>query len=522
MSNFKCDVCGGKVVSSSKEGWFQCENCGTEYPLEWMKSKFQKTQTVQVDGAVQVEGIANADNLYKRGCFLLENNNWEEADSYFDKVLDINIEYAPAYIGKLCAELRVTSEDILFERAEQLPKKDSIHTKNALRYADYQYRNKVENYDRVIKEYLVKTQNYQKEQAIREAESKREHKALLTKKRNEISKYKGCIATGGCLTVALKPDGTVTAVGRRSSNSCNLDYILPKISKWHDIIAVSVEYDPNPDIAGLKSDGTVVSTREMQGIDKMQDITAISTNGRKTAGLKSDGTVAIAGIRKESEDYEDYFGGYDKWQDIVSIDISSRSIAGLKSDGKIVVSGSDYHKSHAFADFGVWSGSESGIIDFSGKFGLKPDGRVVIGKSYIGGWNDIIAIDSDSALYARLVGLRSNGKVVAYNYGGQFGKDKFNHKISKLNNIVAVASGKDRIVCLKDDGTVATIEDTDVPSDDRTAPDTSGLRGIGPYSPATAGKLKKSKSWESQGLCSFCGGKFSFFSNKCKSCGKMS
>jgi len=66
MAGMTCDVCNGKVVASAKEGWFVCEYCDTEYPLEWMKAKFQKTQTIKVEGPVTVEGVENADTLYNR------------------------------------------------------------------------------------------------------------------------------------------------------------------------------------------------------------------------------------------------------------------------------------------------------------------------------------------------------------------------------------------------------------------------------------------------------------------------
>jgi len=51
-----CDICQGKVVASAKkENWFVCEYCGTEYPLEWMKAKFQKTQTVRLERIAQLK-----------------------------------------------------------------------------------------------------------------------------------------------------------------------------------------------------------------------------------------------------------------------------------------------------------------------------------------------------------------------------------------------------------------------------------------------------------------------------------
>lgn len=39
----------------------------------------------------------------------LEDKDWENADTYFDKVLDLDPECAEAYLGKLLAQLRITS-----------------------------------------------------------------------------------------------------------------------------------------------------------------------------------------------------------------------------------------------------------------------------------------------------------------------------------------------------------------------------------------------------------------------------
>ncbi|MCL2015244.1 MAG: hypothetical protein FWG68_03240 [Defluviitaleaceae bacterium] len=66
MQGLKCDVCGGKLVSSTKEDWFLCEHCGTEYPLEWRRAKFQKTQKVKVEGNVEIGNIASVENLLTR------------------------------------------------------------------------------------------------------------------------------------------------------------------------------------------------------------------------------------------------------------------------------------------------------------------------------------------------------------------------------------------------------------------------------------------------------------------------
>ncbi|MCL2654931.1 MAG: DUF6273 domain-containing protein [Coriobacteriia bacterium] len=155
MAGMTCDVCGGKVVASSDhEGWFVCENCGTEYPLEWMKAKFQETQTVKVEGNVQVEGIASAENLYQRALLFLEQGDFNNATVYFDKVLDIDAGYAPAYVGKLAAKCQMKSESELVNAKRALVEYTDYNL--AFRFADDNYKVVLQGYaEKVMRRLLI-------------------------------------------------------------------------------------------------------------------------------------------------------------------------------------------------------------------------------------------------------------------------------------------------------------------------------------------------------------------------------
>ncbi len=56
---------------------------------------------------------ANTAPLLKRAFMFLEDGNWQEADAYCEKVLDIDPENAQAYLGKLMAELKVRRQENL-------------------------------------------------------------------------------------------------------------------------------------------------------------------------------------------------------------------------------------------------------------------------------------------------------------------------------------------------------------------------------------------------------------------------
>ncbi|MDR3289497.1 MAG: toll/interleukin-1 receptor domain-containing protein [Peptococcaceae bacterium] len=89
----------------------------------------------QIMAAANTESAApSVESLYKRGMLFLEDSDWKQADEYFDKVLDINPEYAPAYVGKLCAELHVWPESALLKYHEPISERGSYI--KALRFAD--------------------------------------------------------------------------------------------------------------------------------------------------------------------------------------------------------------------------------------------------------------------------------------------------------------------------------------------------------------------------------------------------
>ena len=64
-----------------------------------------------VPDAIVTATAANKENLIKRAYMFLEDGEFETADTYFDKILDIDIEESRAYIGKLLAECKLKSED---------------------------------------------------------------------------------------------------------------------------------------------------------------------------------------------------------------------------------------------------------------------------------------------------------------------------------------------------------------------------------------------------------------------------
>ena len=86
-----------------------------------------------VPDALVTATAANKENLVKRAYMFLEDGEFETADSYFDKILDIDIEDSRAYIGKLLAECKLRNEDEIRTLPQTVT--DDKNFKKALRFA---------------------------------------------------------------------------------------------------------------------------------------------------------------------------------------------------------------------------------------------------------------------------------------------------------------------------------------------------------------------------------------------------
>ena len=77
---------------------------------------------------------ANTAPLLKRAYMFLEDGDWNSANEYCEKVLDIDPENASAYLGKLLSELRVRKQEALKDQAA--PFDHNNNYQKAVRFAD--------------------------------------------------------------------------------------------------------------------------------------------------------------------------------------------------------------------------------------------------------------------------------------------------------------------------------------------------------------------------------------------------
>ena len=95
----------------------------SDIAFDYSDSEFMREISEKVEGILKPEEAAvvpdaiitataaNKENLIKRAYMFLEDGEYDTADTYFDKILDIDIEDSRAYIGKLLASCKLKSED---------------------------------------------------------------------------------------------------------------------------------------------------------------------------------------------------------------------------------------------------------------------------------------------------------------------------------------------------------------------------------------------------------------------------
>ena len=91
-------------------------------------------KTTVVKETVIAGGNTNTAPLLKRAFMFLEDGDWNSANEYCERVLDIDPENASAYLGKLLSELRVGKQEDLKNQAK--PFDNNNNYKKAIRFAD--------------------------------------------------------------------------------------------------------------------------------------------------------------------------------------------------------------------------------------------------------------------------------------------------------------------------------------------------------------------------------------------------
>lgn len=128
-------------------------------------AKTEEPKATVVKETIIAGASVNSAPLLKRAFMFLEDEDWDSADEYCEKVLDIDPENALAYLGKLMAELNVCKQEQLRDQEE--PFDEYNNYLKAIRFADAALKEELEGYisyinDRNEQDRLENAYNYSK------------------------------------------------------------------------------------------------------------------------------------------------------------------------------------------------------------------------------------------------------------------------------------------------------------------------------------------------------------------------
>ncbi len=167
---------GLQAQDMAKLGWMQDLVRG----VEKLCGKGETATTVVQKTVVQeVQESSKADNLMKRVYLYLEDRDFAKASEYIDKVLDVDAEYAPAYVAQILVAKKLTKEANLATLRMSID--DDPTWKKALRFANEEQKQRYLGYAKQISENEV----YDKEQARLAEEKRKEQARLAEEKRKE-------------------------------------------------------------------------------------------------------------------------------------------------------------------------------------------------------------------------------------------------------------------------------------------------------------------------------------------------
>ena len=371
-----------------------------------------------VKETVVTGGNTNIAPLLERAFMFLEDGDWQSADEYCEKVLDIDPKNATAYLGKLMADLEVKKQEQLGNQTEEFT--GNINYQKACRFADEKLKATLDDYAKNVI-YLKALESMEKDtvddynfaistfETIKEWKDS-EEKIALCKRRIEEIKAK---EEAERLERERRIEEAKKEAERRKKLRIKIAQIATPIASvlvvflilLNTVILPSYKY--NKAVKMIDSGEYEAAYALLNGLnykdsdEKLDSIMpqyyksyfqknaireSVSAGGFHTIGLKSDGTVVAVGWNDDNQ--------YDvkNWADIVAVSAGYKHTVGIKSDGTVVAVGNNKYN-----------------------------------QCDVEGWTDIVAV---SAGTDHTVGLKSDGTVVAIGYDRNYQCD-----VEDWNNI---------------------------------------------------------------------------------------
>ena len=98
MKQLTCEMCGSTDLIK-QDGVFICQSCGTKYSIEEAK-KMMVEGTVEVAGTVKIDDSSKIENYYTMAENAYDASNQKEAESYCNKIIEIDPNNYRAWLLK--------------------------------------------------------------------------------------------------------------------------------------------------------------------------------------------------------------------------------------------------------------------------------------------------------------------------------------------------------------------------------------------------------------------------------------
>lgn len=467
----------------SKLGFMQDLIRGIKKLTEVDKPAARETVVVQ-------ETTANTAPLLKRAFIFLEDGDWDSADEYCEKVLDLDPECAQAYLGKLMADLRVRKVDDLANCEQPFDDKDNY--RKVMRFGDETLRDTLEDYithinDRDENARLTGIYN-DAANAMSRADSEDAYRSAADKFKS-IPDFKDADALAeSCLDKAeiCRKDGIYSSakskIAEDSAASCEEALqMFQSIFGWKDadeqicacqkrIEEIKAKEKAERLEAERKAEERRIAANKARRKRKkafvigapivcacMAFVIVLTTviipkqKYNKAIHLLDSGDYAEAAITFGS------LGNYKDARDRCiplfqlfsdSLSANNHTVA-LKADGTVMATG---YNAYGECDVSDWKDVVDVSAGYNYTISLKANGTVVAagyneyGQCDVLDWVDIVSV---SAGHNHTIGLKADGTVVAT---GNNASRQCN--VSNWKDIVAVSAGHNHTIGLKADGTV--------------------------------------------------------------------
>ena len=444
--------------------------------------------------AVQ-QGSASAAPLLKRAFMFLEDGDWNSANEYCEKVLDMDPEDPSAYLGKLLSELRVRRPEALKDQAEPFDRSNNYQ--KAIRFGDAALKAELRGYITQINERnenarltriydnAVSARNAARDEAAYKAAAKKFR--IISGFRDADTLAQQCMDDAEvCRKDAIYSSAKMQMTRERITSYEDAIKLFQSISGWKDADAQIPTCQKKIEEIKAQEEADRIETEHREKAEhiaaekaakKRKKIIAITTligcaciafvivlitvilpNGKynDAIALMDEGKYDEAIAAFEAMD------GYKDSKEKIE-DCKYAAVAALEKDGRLAQAAIAFEKLGNFSDAkersaALWdriAKRDTAVVGYYHTVGLKKDGTVVAvgdnskGQRDVSGWTDIVAI---SAGGSHTVGLKSDGTVVAVGLNGEGQCD-----VSDWTDIVAISAGDDHTVGLKSDGTVVAI-----------------------------------------------------------------